>query len=303
MTDVDLHDMTPVERAQLVRTMVRPIDLVAMFDGLECVRAKIRSPFNDADSTPSCHLYDDHYFDYSTGRHGDVIDLYMALTGATWGRALDRLLSGAHRLEADPGRVRRTDDTPADLTDTWRAEPELDGRDIAVWADRLPGVSHGVLEDLAIADSIRGDSQELLVAHWHGTVVRGIKVRNAITGKTSFPGSQFRHGLYWPFMTPLRSYGRLVITEGETDAWALADALPDTDIASLPSGAGLWRPDWLDSLNNYEVISTCFDNDRAGYAATEKVRSSIGWGRWAELRVPDLFNDVREARAAGWTPT
>ena len=299
MPEIDFAELSAMEKVEYVRATMSPLDLADVFE-LDEVRGKVRIPYNPDERTPSCHLYEDGWFDYSTGKGGDVIDLYMLLTGAPWGKALNKLLEGAVRADADPERIRRQPVELPDLTDQFfgihgaEQVPEM-------WATRLTPVPHVLLQELTMLGRLATTPTEMFIPHWHGGVVRGIKVRNVKGQKSAVPGSTFAEGLYWPVGRP--GYRTtLVITEGESDAWALLELGLQADIASLPSGAGLWKDRWLNQLTDYETIYTAFDNDRAGQQATEKVRSSIGWGRWAELKVPTLYKDVREAMAAGWEP-
>ena len=299
----DVTEMDALEKVDFVRSTVTPLDLAEMFE-LEVHGDKIHSPWNEADRTPSCHLYEDGFFDYSTGKGGDVIDLYMKLTGASWGQALNRLATGAERMDADPDRVRRVPRELPDLTRQFLAVPLTKTAEVhGWWSRRIPPIEPGVLGYFEMHRALAFHKADLWIPHWHDGVVRGIKIRGAVGAKSAVPGSTFACGLYRIFhMNPHKT---LIITEGESDCWALwehAQLNLQADVFSLPAGAGLWKDAWLDGLEQYETIYTAFDNDRAGRQATEKVRSAIGWGRWRELKVPDLYNDVREAMAAGWEP-
>lgn len=302
---IDIEEMTPVERAEWVKSTYSCLDLLDDLE-IEAVGGKIRSPFNEHDGTPSCHIYEDHWHDYSTGRWGDVVDLAMALTGWTWGKTLAKLSAGAVRNDSEPGHVARaTPAEPVDMTATYRAARRPgDGRLGERWAPNLPGVPLWFLDRLTVADHLAENNDgDLLIPHWTGNgIVTGIKVRRRQGGKVSHPGSVFSAGLYTtqvPSGSP-----RAVITEGESDCWALTALLLDeADVYALPSGANLWRDAWLDQLGEYDVIYTAFDNDRAGEQATDKVRRAIGWGRWKAIIVPTMYNDVREAIAAGWHPS
>lgn len=298
MPEIDFDEMTAMEKVDYVRATMTPFDVADTFE-LEERHGKIFSPFNPNERTPSCHLYEDGWFDYSAGKGGDVIDLYMLLTGAEWGAALNRLLVGAVRAGADPDRIRRRPTELPDLTDQFVAQLERSAP-VGDWAPSLAPVTAETLNHLFVEASIASTGTELWIPHWQGMLVRGIKVRNIKGQKSAVPGSTFAVGLYW---TLPAEQERLIIAEGESDAWALLQA-PGlyADVAALPGGAGLWKDRWLDGLDQYETIYTAFDNDRAGQQATEKVRSAVGWGRWKELKVPSLYKDVREAMAAGWEP-
>lgn len=297
----DPTEMTLMDKVAFIKTTVTTFDLVDMLE-LEVVDGKIHSPYNEADHTPSCHLYDDHFYDFSTGNGGDVIDLMMKLSGCSWGTAVNKLAKGAQYIDAEVGRVVRPPVVEADLWDEWK---ELsDGYQPGLY---IPGVPPDLILDLWESDQLmvqmEGVNGTVFIPHWHDGAVRGIKIRGADGRKTAVPGSQFGHGLYQPFSRWPHAT-RAVITEGESDCWAMEAVLDGQAwVCALPSGAGLWRDDWLKDLEQFEKIYTCFDNDEAGRRATEKVRRSIGWGRWNELKVPQLYNDAREAIVAGWKPS
>ena len=280
-------------------------DLADMLE-LEVARDKIISPYNPDERTASCHLYEDGWFDFSTGKGGDVIDLYRALTGANLGRAVNKLLEGSVRLDADPDRVVHKPVELPDLTGQFQHSIEmgrLEGGRRADWASRLPGVSPTHLGLLEINQLLAVWPNMLMIPHWHDGKVRGIKIRNADGTKSAVPGSTFACGLYKA--DPHNNRADIaVLVEGESDCWALTRhfIVDPVHVFALPGGAGLWKDAWLKDLEGYDTIYTAFDNDRAGRQATEKVRSAIGYGRWKELKVPTLFSDVRDAMAAGWIP-
>lgn len=292
----DLEDMTLMEKVAYVKSTMNCWDVIDLCD-LDLVGDKIHSPFNEADNTPSCHIYDDHFFDFSTGKGGDVIDLAVALTGRSWGRVINDLAAGATRLDADPDRVKRSVPLPEpDLLGEYRAATYHRGY------PKIPGVNSWVVE----AATSMTVERDMWIPHWswnEDNVIRGIKIRHADGRKSAVPGSQFTGQLYSTM------YGHsdvAVITEGESDCWAL-DGITyqgcDVDVYALPCGAGLWRDKWIDQqLWRYDKIYTCMDNDDAGRKATDKIRRAIGWGKWAELRVPTLFKDARAAIIGGWEP-
>lgn len=312
MTDLltkldDWEDLELDERIALVRGAYTPRDVCEQFE-LTIVGDKIRSPFNEADETPSCHLYEDGWFDYSTGKWGDVIDLVVHLSGRKPGQVLRQLAAGIQSMELDPDRVKRAEKQIADLTALYHDLKVADTENVwvaAQWAVKLPGVSVTHLRLLYMEDRLGVDvAGNLLIPHWHDGIVTGVKIRHTDGHKTSVSGSSFAAGLYETLAYRWDQVAvPAVIVEGESDCWALERLLMNkAHVYALPSGAGLWRDDWLASLEAYEHVYTAFDNDRAGQQATEKVRKSIGWGRWKGLTVPQLYNDVREALCAGWEP-
>lgn len=293
---VDPQDLTFGEKIDYIRGSLTPLDIVEMAPDVEVIGSKIRSPWNPDERTPSCHLWEDGFYDFSTGKGGDVLDLYMKLADVPLQVAVRRLLEGSFRIEADPDRVVRTPLELPDLTSFLIGLPMHSSAELEKWNQKL---------GCSMID-VRGDGERVYIPHWHDGRVRGIKLRTAWGDKSAVPGSTFAVGLYWPGDIRKHPEGAttLYITEGETDAWTLLTRCESSTVhvASLPSGAGLWKDAWLPSLEQYQTIYTAFDNDRAGRQATEKVRNSIGWGRWKELAVPTLYKDVREAVNAGWKP-
>lgn len=304
MTDDEFD--TVDEKISYVKDRITPKDLCEQFE-IEIDHDKIASPWNPDERTASCHLYEDHFFDYSTGKGGDIIDLAVALTGKTWAAALNMLAKGAQAGDLEP-TVRRTG-RPVEVPNLMPRWAEVVAQCSASEAEpwTLDGVSSEALVSLYARRLLRNDRENLYIPHqWEGKV-HGIKIRDRFGRKTAVPGSQFGAHLYWAYMavplvipTPMT----IVITEGESDAWALLDKFgPGVSIAALPSGAGTWRSEWLIELADYGTVVTAFDNDAAGKAATDKVALAVGYGRHRTLIVPQLFNDVREAVIGGWTPS
>lgn len=314
MTDWSEHEFeSVVDKAKAIQSMVNIVEVAELL-GLEPDHTgKIHSPHNEADETPSCQLYPpDHYFCYSTGKGGDAIDLVQAITGKSWGQAVAVLWNRGLRAGFEPGRheaVRKP--PPVDLTREWgRIQmgqgPNLEDR----WAAKL-GLEPELLFRLWDYGFVKFDESDMWIAHWHDDEgegrVRGIKTRAYAGGKGSITGSQYSHGLYSVGIGDLAGLLHpkvAVITEGESDCWALSwhwRGQP-VDVYALPCGAGVWREEWLQQLAPYERVYLAFDNDQAGERAAEKATRSIGWAKAERLRVPSLYNDVREAYVAGWRP-
>lgn len=304
----DPLDMTLTEKIAVIKSSVTPLDLADMLE-IPVVGDKIVSPFNPDERTASCHLYEDGWYDFGTGQHGDVVDLYCKLTGVSVGKAVNRLLEGAQRLDVDPDRVRRVAVEPPDLTLRFQ-----DFHGSGFWQPWAAAMKPLRFEDLrrlhnSLQIGLTPDGVTMAIAHWQDHVVRGIKLRSITGAKSAVPGSTFACGLYQPFLI---AHDQAIITEGETDCWALQATGIEADILSLPSGAGLWKDAWLAQLDPYQRIYTAFDNDEAGKRATDKVERAIrNWrpvegmeynDRWRQLKVPSTAKDVREALANGWKP-
>ncbi len=87
-----------------IKTNVAPADAAKMY-GLSVQRSGMaRCPFHN-DTHPSMKLYDDHFYCFACGAHGDVIDLTAKLLGLN-------LKETVHRLAVDFG-ISPNDDPPA----------------------------------------------------------------------------------------------------------------------------------------------------------------------------------------------
>ena len=87
-----------------IKTNVAPADAAKMY-GLSVQRnGMARCPFHN-DIHPSMKLYDDHFYCFACGAHGDVIDLTAKLLGLNFKETV-------HRLAVDFG-ISPNDDPPA----------------------------------------------------------------------------------------------------------------------------------------------------------------------------------------------
>lgn len=300
----DWNTLSLPEKAAMLKTALTMTEVVELF-GRDVDRDKVRPPWNPIERTPSTHLYEDHFYDFGSGRHGDIFDWvaeeYIAdgEPAPPLGKRIGHLRKLALKGGKEPGDV---DSVPV---------RHLENLDIHFFAEgRIPHNFNGypTSEYGVVLDIHTGD---VLVPHWEytpdGYLVYGIKVRQENGRKSSIPGSQFTHRLYnprgWP-LHPVMAPATCVITEGESDCWAMIEEMRGraVDVFALPSGSSAWKDAWLEDLAPYDTINLCFDNDRAGKQALDKVTRKIGFDRATELKVPALYNDAREAIAAGWQP-
>lgn len=297
----DWNSLSIPERVAMLKTTVSMVDMVELC-GHDVTKDKVRPPWNPTERTPSTHLYEDHFYDYASGKHGDIFD-WLAEEDIAQGeepRPLPKAVSYIRKLALRGGRE------PGDVD----AQPV---RNLEQLLQHLP--HHQV--DTLLGLDVRGyglhqtAAGDVYVPHYEyrpssGVLVYGIKIRYAHGSKGSVPGSQFTHRLYDPYGWVDADYGdTCVITEGESDCWALISTFDRPGlhrVLALPSGSSAWKDHWLEDLAPYGTVYVCFDNDRAGKQATEKVMRKIGYDRAKELRVPQLYNDVREAVEAGWRP-
>lgn len=299
---IDLSDpdeweaMEFLDKVEAIRATVT-VPEVAQLLGLEADEGdKIPSPWNPDERTPSCHLYEDHFFDYSSGRGGDIFDLVMALNPDRY-RDLGTAVWALWRRAVEVGK---------EYGDVEGSQP----RELQDFTDRLPPTPFVDMIGLKVPEEFgcRIDAEgNIVIPHRDPDGVYGVKVRWANGGKGSWAGSQFTHRLYDPWgWNSGRSPARVaVLCEGESDAWALNSVLFPThaDVFALPSGVGTWREHWLEDLGCYDRVYVCTDNDQAGKNARDKLMLKVGYARAHRLDVPQLFGDAREAIDAGWKPT
>lgn len=260
---------------------------------------KIPSPWNPGERTPSCHLYDDHFYDYSSGRYGDMLDLMLALNPEyTIGGAVKALWQRAVKAGKEYGDVEVQE--PRQLCDFTEQLAMVGADPVYNWEGysvRLYGLQQ--LPDGTV-----------YVPHREPGRIYGIKVRHPGGAKSSWAGSQFTHRLYDPYGWPI-GYSpppEVILCEGESDAWALLNVSPvdangtPMDVLALPSGISAWKDHWLADLQCYHKVHICTDNDHAGKEGLNKLLLKVGYARAEALRVPQLFNDAREAIEAGWRP-
>ena len=294
------YNLGPVERVEVVKNTVT-LPEVAQLLGIDAEEGdKIPSPWNPDERTPSCHVYEDHFFDYSTGRGGDVFDLMRIMNPEAYGEAeigvlADDLKNRAVKAGLEYGRVEEQ-------------EPRGLQNFIGDMERYTPYEDQSLY--LRVEFGVRADGDDLLVPHregqgTHECQVYGVKTRYANGGKGSWAGSQFTHRLYDPYgWSPgYVPANEVIICEGESDAWAMLHAVHQTmDVLALPSGSGSWKDHWRQDLKCYDTVHICMDNDAAGQRARDKLMSKVGWAVAKELRVPQLYGDAREAITAGWRP-
>tara|TARA_R110002073_G_scaffold1632_6_gene11427 strand:- start:157 stop:1005 length:849 start_codon:yes stop_codon:yes gene_type:complete len=276
----DFEEVRPT--VDLVKQTITMVEVAEMLGYDPDRNDKIRPPWNESENTPSCHIYEDHWFDYSTGKGGDFIDFIQSIDpDMTFGKALWDTWRRALNVGKEPGDVEAIKiRVLEDFTEELQRYPTWCGVD-----------QYGR----------HGDGSTMLIPHREPGRVYGVKTRAG--RKAAWPGSQFTHRLYHPFGWSIdESRTGCLIAEGESDAWALTEQNLGVEVFALPSGAGAWKDHWMSDLERYESVWLCMDNDRAGATAREKLTRKIGFGRAENLRVPQLYNDAREAIEAGWIP-
>jgi hypothetical protein len=301
----DWNGLDLAEKAAMLKSTVTMTEVVELC-GHDVTKDKVRPPWNPTERTPSTHLYEDHFFDYGSGKHGDIFDWIVEehIAAGEEPPSLAKSIKYLRTLALKGGKE------PGDVeTQPVRTLENL------IWEMPEEPVTRLLDLDVTWFNLRRGSDGTIYVPHFEpqapkGTpeLVYGIKLRFPDGRKGSVPGSQFTHRLYHPYGWRFLHRGATaMIVEGESDSWAMVSTgMPNdlgVDVFALPSGASAWKDQWLQDLEPYSQILLCFDNDKAGKQALDKVTRKIGFDRAKELRVPQLYNDVREAVKAGWEPS
>jgi DNA primase len=130
-----------------------------------------------------------------------------------------------------------------------------------------------------------------------------MKIRKITGTKLAVKGSSFTESLYRPTM---QDTAQAILVEGESDAWCMAKwaslNAPSWTVYAMPTGAGCWRPEFMNQLSNLQTLRICLDQDKAGLEAEQTIWMSL------EDKIPDIDKivpeggRVAEAFAAGWEP-
>jgi hypothetical protein len=298
----------------LIRERLPFADVVEAFDiAVVGSDSKISCPFHE-DDTASFHVYEDSGHCYGCGWDGDVVWFVSQLTGRSPAAAVRRLMIAFDKdldgldeddLDLRPVRAVREPKPVVDmapLLEEKRAawSPQHDQYAAGRWGLGIPAI-----ERWGVVPIVGG----FAAPHVHGGIVTGIKYRDLGGGKTSEPGSNFTAGLYnqgWGVSTA----GSIVVTEGESDAWALSYAIKHlppgsfiADVVALPSGAQTWKRDWVKDWARSRRIMLGFDNDEAGRKAYLDVLSDLTKAGFYEVhRLEHPEKDLAASLKAGWRP-
>ena len=93
-----------MSRIETIKATVAPVDAARQYGMTVQRNGMALCPFHN-DTHPSMKLYDDHFYCFACGAHGDVIDLTAKLLGLNFKEAV-------HRLAVDFG-ISPNDDPPA----------------------------------------------------------------------------------------------------------------------------------------------------------------------------------------------
>ena len=122
------------------------------------------------------------------------------------------------------------------------------------------------------------------------------KTRQVKSKKFSWEGTQKDIGLFGEQLFKKGKY--LTITEGECDAMSAYELMGSRwSVVSIRHGAGNAEQDIKDSLEfveGFDNVVICFDNDKQGRKASQKVARLLRPGKAKIMRLPDGFKDSND---------
>lgn len=280
------------------------------YDDMGQEEFKIFSFINE-EQTPSCHIYRDHWYDYSAGQGGDVISFVMQYQGCSFGYAMRLLERGVgDPMDWRKPKVRAKEKPPpenlysrllletADLLDLKESNWDLLASKIY---DKW-GLSIETLRSWGVRVS---SGLALWAPHWQPheqtPIVHGIKVRDIFSGqkwsvKPSTYDTLYRNGPMGDGWSE-----PLILCEGESDCWAMSEMMgPGYAVVGLPSGAGNVKPEWFADYALDRMWHVCLDPDDAGGRGLEKVQTILnGSGALLHIVPPPPAKDIADAYRKG----
>lgn len=312
-----------IKEAWTMEMVLEALDIEFVPDGRG--EGKIFSIYNE-EHTPSLHIYEDHFYDFSSGKGGDVIKFVMEFLGVPFGAAIQFLDKGVEDPMAwdKPKVKRKKKPPPTDHTDRMGLESRLwthvDRAQLTHLTLERWGLRPGDLEEWGVRVG-SGSSlwiphrsvDEQGIPHVYGIKIRDLYMARAGASKSSwsvkpssFTEDLYRHPAAWSRF-PSFSSAPWLLVEGEPDSWA-AHAMTgiDVEIVGLPTGAGTIRPEWFDRFNPDDRPRRrgfmCLDADDAGRKAAGKMRVIIP--DICDVPLPPIpeFDkvDVAVAHREGW---
>lgn len=164
------------------------------------------------------------------------------------------------------GDLAENDDELAAVWDSFPRLPEPGANDVL---DAFVARKNLTIPALAKLGT-RLATETTLAFAFHG----GIKYRNMEDGtRWSYKDSEFTR------LKIVRAGAKhadtVILAEGETDAARLTILYPGADIAVLPAGAKRFHEGFANQLADYAVVAVGLDNDEAGTAGYDKVKSLL----------------------------
>lgn len=232
-------------------------------------RARARSPFS-RDTNPSFLVYPNNtFYDWSTGRSGDIIDLVRQLEGCTFTRALEYLRKGQY-AKFEPREREETKDVKLfDYKSYITTRPD-EVEAIRQYA-RSRGITQGYENGIFFTREVGGSGKETWIRHPSiGFVHRdkdlqicGIKLRD-INPKAQ-PRFRAKGKLGWHLLESSLPVGyqkeTVFVVEGETNANSLREYLSKTvwkvhiiSPGAVTASLGLELPEKYSKLSKKLII-------------------------------------------------
>ena len=176
-----------------------------MFDVLDLLEyenpgqpGKVPCPFHE-ETTPSCHVYDDHWWSYCCGKGGSVIDFVMAFYGCSFARAMQVITTAdvVDETRAPKARVDKPAERPlVEQLDEASCPFGLEHEALA--ARRWPTLAgRGILHSNPAR--VQAVHEGLAFIHWNDYGIAGVKVKKfdgrVPLASAMLPLSLRRHGM------------------------------------------------------------------------------------------------------------
>ncbi len=142
-----------------------------------------------------------------------------------------------------------------------------------------------------------GSIQSHMYPYYIANEIVGTKVRECKTKEFIWRGSPKGTLLFGQQLC--QTGGKFItITEGECDAMAAYEMMGSKwPVVSVKNGAGGGVKDIkenLEFLESFDNVVVCFDNDKAGYEAAQKVARLFKPGKGKIVKLPDEFKDPND---------
>jgi hypothetical protein len=305
----------PVAACHEADRRLHHVPLVDLVDG-PLVDGKTLCPFH-ADSTPSCHVYDDHYHCFACGAHGDQVDWLIKTRGLDQAAAIRTLETwdGSTTVPQQRPRLEEKAERTAAALRLWAESQPIAGTLAAVYLSRRRGLE---------LDGLPTDVDATLRFHPHCPFGPGTR-HPCLVALMRDPVTDDATGVQRVALAPDGSKidRRMLGRSGVVKLWPAGTTLVageglETTIAaalSVPYRGALLQPAWAvlsaPALARLPVVAgvrrlvLLVDHDEsgagqaAGMACTERWRrSGVTVIRLTPKRVGTDFNDIIQGAAS-----
>jgi twinkle protein len=232
--------------------------------------------------------------DFNTGQSGDLIDLWKEARGLSLSEAVRDVKEYLGIKSPDYETVERKYSRPQKPQCTApknSVKEYLNGR----------GISDGTISTYQIGE--RG--RDIVFPFLRNSELVMYKIRTAEDGAKPVPGEKNMEPCLFGWQAVPDDAREVVLTEGEIDACSIYEATGHAALSVPFGGGGGGKQNWIDteyhSLDRFERIYLCLDQDEPGAAAENAILSRLGSHRCFRVRLPhkDANDALREGCEIG----